>query len=39
MRCKYAKICKHFSDASYTCMHDEEAEGYCGIAKREKETI
>ena len=28
--CKYANICKGYSNESHTCQHDSEADGYCG---------
>jgi len=31
IKCKYYKNCKEYEINSYTCNHEEDADGYCGI--------
>lgn len=34
-KCAYSHICVHYQKNGFTCNHDDEANGYCGIYGRE----
>ena len=38
MKCKYWKQCEGYVKNSYTCNHESDADGYCGIREIDKLT-
>ena len=37
--CKFSKVCSGYRKESYTCQHENETEGYCGLYKRHQGII